>query len=86
MAPFATRWSRQSSLPVPAAYMRAVRPYCGGEGAAHHAVSGAGRRGAEGRRGAGGWGHEEVGREMHGRCRGDAGEIQERCMGDIMEI
>eukprot|EP00964_Phaeocystis_antarctica_P006543 scaffold3542_cov54-Phaeocystis_antarctica.AAC.6 len=57
------RWSRQPSLPLSAAHMRAVKPFCGGAAAAPHAVSGgceggaAGATGGEGRgRGAEGGG------------------------------
>ena len=64
LAPLATRCSRQSSLPLRAAHMRAVLPSCGGAAAAPHAVSGGGEaRGSRGggrrgrrARGGGGWG------------------------------
>ena len=89
LAPLAMRSSRQSSLPSAAAHMRAVLPSCGGEGAAHHAVSGAGRRGAE--EAEGGWGLAARGVwqgdawEMQGRCRGDSGTMHGRYHGDIGE-
>ena len=56
LAPLATRCSRQPSLPLIAALMRAVLPYCGGAAAAPHAVSGGGEGGAAGAAGGEGGG------------------------------
>ena len=44
LAPLAMRRSRQSSLPLRAAYMRAVLPACGGAATAAHAISAGGKR------------------------------------------
>ena len=48
MAPLAMRYSRQSSLSLAAAHMRAVMPHCGGAAAAPHAVNGGGEVGVAG--------------------------------------
>jgi len=48
LAPLAMRRSRQSSLPLRAAYMRAVLPACGGAATAAHAISAGGKRASGG--------------------------------------